>query len=846
MEHNFLNKEMSEANSGRFLNEGVVTKFHPSFEDKFLLENNIEVLSDLFDFLGSDEKIFVLNGFMGSGKTTLINYLKEALKNDVLVFKMNYFAATNLDDLLLGLFADFANYHSEHKIQLPKIVTPIFTEKIHAFIKAVDAPMLFILDSFDNTVVLSENQKNILDFIKYLSKIEKIKIIIASRSFDVEDIDGGIAVNYSMTKLLNNEKFENLLVQNKLNENSFYVEQAFKYTKGHYLYASMMVNIMSLLHITLSDLLNEFSKRNKQFNEFLVFKILDLVPDRFLKLLCFLSLIRHGVEDKFIIEQNFATKEDIDYLKSRMILTSENNFVYLKDYVKNEILKNTDEDVRIKIHSYLSELYDSQLPKKPSERELVISRGTMRDEIEYHNQQVQKLNKTAQNKAEKNADNVNFNYLNYLNTSGYDKPIENIVISKKVEPKKIEKSVKPEKTRRFELSNDELALLNTRTYEEDEIIKSVNDKMPLQNYLEQKSKNEKEVIPSHKESLEDWIQIAQSAEEQFDYTSAILSYKKALEMKTDSMFDIKKPLIVTKLAICYKKAQNKEKALQHFEEVYQIYQTTEPIKANSILLSIAQIYNESYKFSDAQRIYEKIISSKTKNPPELMVRALLDLSELSDNNSNSQQALAYCQKALIEAEKTDDAKLISEAYFKYALSMDDSGKLDVAAKYYAKCINTLEDSSTNEFLSSAYSNLASILSEQNDTEKAIKYYELSIEVDKIQNNYEGLYFGYSKLAHIFQIKNPQKSLDFMVKSLSAARRLDDKFFAASAYLDLGDFYYNRKINEKALKAYLAAKQLITKQPNEENMQRVKARIDDLRFKLGAEKYIEIIDSFKKG
>lgn len=838
MRYDFLNENIKTSAERRQVDERFLSSFNVSKKDSFIIKTNEDALFELLGFLNSEEQIFILNGFMGAGKSVILDLLPKCLKDDVLVFNTNYFEATNLDDILLSLFTDFTNYHNNKKIVLSKVDSPIFSDKINSFIKSSNVPMLFVFDSFEIINASKENQKDILNFITYLSNFDKIKIIIGSRSFDEDYLPSMKNIKSSFVKLLDSQRFNSLLTMNNISENSFYVEQIFKYTKGHYLYASFVINIVGLLKISFTNLSAEYAKRNSTFSDFLIFKILGLIPDKFLKLLYFLSLIRHGVSEKFIVEQKLASKEDIAYLKTRMVIAHEAGLIYLKDYMRHDLIKSIEPETKAKIHLYLSELYDSQLPKKPSERDLLISRATMRQEMEYHNHHVAHSKAIQQQSSSGHGERLDFSYLSYSKTVGQDWNFKKSPIAPKEIPKQIHKqnetSVAIEKNKRFELSKEEILLLNSSNEEKN--TKGITEL----NSLPADSSDQVE-----SETLDGLIKKAQKLEETFDLKSAIECYKKALLQTDDLLFSVKKPLIMTKLAICYKKLQTPEKAIKQFEEVYEIYSKTEPVKANYVLLSIAQIYNETYKFLFAKNIYEKILQSTAKNPRPLQVRVLLDLAEIEENNSNIEKAVEYCQKALLESDQMNDPKLLSEACFKYALLVDDIGKVDVAFKYYLKCVKTSDDPKVNVYLSSAYSNLASIYAEQNNSKKALEYYGLAIEVDKKQNNYEGLYFGYSKLAHVLQSESPDLVLENLVKALGAARRLDDMFYAASAYLDLGDFYYHRKVNDKALKAYLQARRLIFKQPNEENIQKVNTRINDIKVRLGNTKFIQLISEFQK-
>ena len=58
--------------------------------------------------------------------------------------------------------------------------------------------------------------------------------------------------------------------------------------------------------------------------------------------------------------------------------------IYLQDYYKVIAENSIADNIAVKIHKSCVDLYNTQLPLKPLERDLLISRQTMRKEIEYH------------------------------------------------------------------------------------------------------------------------------------------------------------------------------------------------------------------------------------------------------------------------------------------------------------------------------------------------------------------------------------------------------------------------------------------------------------------------------
>lgn len=830
MQYDFLNENTLEILNNKQIDNKFLSAANVDEQTLSIAKNNLDVAKIALKFLHNDSKVLIINSFMGAGKSKIIDFLQLYLNEKVLFFRTNYYNATHLDDILLSLFSVFTSYHNKKIISLPKVDTTIFSERINAYIKAANHPMLFVFDSLELRKLTKEQQKDILDFIFYLSNIEKVKIIIGSRNLDEEDLLISCAKTSVFMKPMENTAFTNILRQKGIQDNVFCEEEAFKNTKGHYLYVSVMTNLLNLLNISLSNFMNEFAKRDIPFPEFLFGKAITLIPERYLNLLCFLTFIRIGVGENFLMKQNLAQTEGIKYLKERGIIIQESGLIYLKDYFKKELIKSIDIEVQLKVHEYLYELYGSQLPKKPNERDLVISRVTMRKEMSFHKESIENSKETDE---AKQSNDKKFSYLSYSRSNAYEWEFENSPIASDSREKKqnILQGNNNEKIQRFELSLEEKNILNSAAKAETRRVDYIN--------VNKDNLEKLDTFP-----MGTLIKLAQEAEDKFEYNKAVLLFNLALEKETDPDFEIRKPLIITKIAICYKKMQQIEKAIREYEKVFQIYSAAEDEKAYYILLSIAQIYNESYKFIQAKETYQKILDKQDRIQPELKIRVFLDLAEIEESSSNIAKSWEYLEKALFELPKTSDLKLRSEIYFKCGLFMDDAGKIDIAMNYYLKSIVTSNEIKINSYLSSAYSNLAAIYSEKNNSQEAIKYYKFSIEADKILKNYEGLYLGYSKLANLQKAMSEQR-LGYLIKALNSAKKLDDKFYAASVYIEIGDFYYNIKQDKMALKAYINAKNIIVHEANEENIKQISDKINELKVRLGNDKFIKFMKEFQK-
>lgn len=847
------------------LKGAIDEEISPQVEE--ILAHDFETFTKLVNFVNSNASLFVLHGFMGSGKSTMVDFLPKITNDDVLCFRINCFESTNLDDVLLSIHTDFVNYHNQRKITLPKVDSTGFTDRINAYLKSINMPMLFIFDSVNAQKFPLHVE--ISNFIKHISQIERVKIVVASRNLADSDLSGENNQNYAIIKLCGKEEFIEILNKNDITSDEETYNNAFEATKGHFLYISLLINVIKLLNLNLKSVYNDYSKKKKTIFDFLISKVLTLIPERFFKTLWFLALIRSGVSENFLIKQKLSTPDELAYLEERMLLCREGINIYLKDYVKSTVIETINPQTFKDIHTYLAELYESQLPKKPSERDLIISRSTMRREAAYHKEQAAQTIETNTQPQTKQK-SLDYNYLSYSNSIKRDWNFSESSVGSNQQQQK--RFVKPAprglttrinnnlKAKNFELSNEELKLLNQLNLKvpNAELIRDDREtpqydfnprnqlrKNQFQNQQKPPQNNfQKEEPAQPTETLVTVMNEASLAEQEFDFERALKIYNKAYSMTEAAGYDEAKPIIMMQTAFCHRKMQNNDEALKCFEIAYKLYCNTNPQNANKALFNMAEIYTETYNHNKAKEMYEAILHSNQKTDLAFNARVLLNLAEIESNNLNIERASVYYNEALSYALNLNDKKLICETCFKFGLAYDDAGSVEKAFKMYSQCIQTSNDYEVNSYISSAYSNIAGIFEEQNLTDKAAKYYELSVKIDEQHENWDGLYFAYSKLATIYQAKSLTFALDYSFKALDAAKKLNDNVYTASTYIQIGDYYYQSNQTKDALKSYLLAKALLLKQPNPENVRKIDVRINDMKTKLGTATFERIASEFQ--
>lgn len=745
-----------------------------------LFENNMENFKQIHQFLKNDENVLLVNGVNGVGKTTIVNHSLNLLAPDVIVLKHNCFEANILDDVLLTFFKEFKRLQSQGTINEPRIRTENFIQKINAYFATIEKPFLIILNSFET--LLTENKKEILDFITHLSGFPKTKFIIISKDFnELKLVSRTITVGEFSKQLT-----EKHLKLNKIKYNHQSLEELQKHTKGILLHIDLVLKILSHNKITLDTFIAQLQGSFIPLTLYLQRQITELAPTNSRNLLWFIALMRHDVSMELLKTLKFYDEEKIQALTKLSLFNDDN--IYVNNLFKTYIEEIMPIGIKQKLHEYIINLYETQLPLKPFERNLLISRQTMRNEIEYHKIFAPKGFKKKERSI------LDANYLSYAN---------------KVEYKEQDKT-------EHEIPQDTLNALD--------YLKVKNSDMAMLTKRDLAIISQDDVVTEV--TLKDLLELAQKLESNYSFKEVIDTYLKALDMEPQDLA----PTIYEKLASAYLQISDTENALKYYTLAKNFYNEVQNfVSMNYIKLNIAKIYFETYQTAKAKAVLEKIINYEN-NPNILTIKAHLALANLDDNE--------HYKKAIDLVDETIGADILSELYFKYALILDDKNEIENAIKYYEKCVEL--GYGENNFMSSSFFNLGTISLEKRLKDEALEYYQKAFEIDSTNKNTDGIYAASAKVAQILQRQNPKKALEYFTIAYDCAINLNDIFNIAASSLAIGDFHYALNQNDLALKYYVSTLNLVKDEFSKDNLDKIQVRINDIKFRIGADKF-EILE-----
>jgi tetratricopeptide (TPR) repeat protein len=683
--------------------------------------------------------------------------------------------------------------------------------KINSYFSQIEKPFVIIFDSFE--AILDENRTEILDFIFHLVSMQKVKVILIGRSFEskyFQDIKLERITNLAFEKKL----FEKFLKAEKIKFSGTVLEEFYKYTRGYYFFTAFSVKLMQNQNISLAEFLTNLKNSFLPFHKFLEKQGMTLITPAQRSLFWFLCLIRHPVSLDLLKKINFFDEESINFLINNLVIINDGSEIYVQDYLKEEIEDYTSGNILQKIRRYIIDLYSTQLPLKPLERDICISRQTMRKEIEFHKFFLPKRPKNIANQQD-------VNYLSYSKVLEFNE-------KSKIDSKEKKEDIKETQNKKIDLTQRKNISINL-------------ENLPFQNTDNQPSFEEEEKILGFNEL----VNLIKKSSKNYQYAMVIELCQKALLMRDDKEYQVFLPLIYTKLAYAYQKIANYENALKYYESALDFYKKAENfIKVNHIKFNLARIFYETYRSEKAKELFFEIANAPD-SPSLLIVKSYIQLANLEEDSALDDNSIKYYKLALKHVNELVDTEVLSELYFKYALIMDDKNDVITAIEFYNKCINLSEDSNVNKFLSPSYSNIATLYLEKNKIENAVLNYIKSYEIDKKNNNLEGMYYSASKLASVLQKKQPQKALEYFNTALYCAKEINDIFYIISASLAIGDYYYDVSQNEIALKYYIQALDMAQTNLSKDNIYKINTRINDIKFRLGVEKFDKLAEIIRE-
>lgn len=760
-----------------------------------------EIISKIYNFYNSTDELLLLCGFSGCAKSEILNKTLENQDENTLIFRHLCFENTTIDDFLLNFYDSFRKYSLEKKVSLKKSMGESFKNKVSFYFKNMDKKCIIAVDNFE----LVENNPEILNFLSHIASFENTKVVLVSKENNIDFfINENLPCQIIEIEPDTKEGFRKKIENEEIEINDETLDKLYELAQGHRLYLRMVLRYAKITGLKISELLAEFEKKENTFEDFIILKLISLVPSMYFGFIKNLSSLNHSVSVDFIKYYNLGDIKQIEYLERNYLISKYDNDVILRNYFKQYFISTLSLQEKYEIFSRLVEIYEEELSKSPRDRLLRLSRESIRKQIEVVRKNIPALGKQT------SVSKSNFSYIS-LSQEGSNPWFDKKEMDRKQKylDKKRELQNKKLTPKRSTLSEEDALMLKEyrrRKYEVEQIEKIENEEF---NFLEEFKRADE---------LEQDYQYAQANE--------ILSQ---LKSKTDDTRT--KIEILEHLAHNSEKLNNFEHALDYYTQVSSLHLIEKDYeKYYKTILEVANLYKNLYRFSSAKDEYLKIVNCEQEINNSIKTLAYLGLGDVFESENSINQALENYNLALDFADEKD-TNTLCEIYFKIAILYDDMQDFKNAQEFYLKNINTSSNPDTNRWISQSYVNLGLIYSYENNIDEAKNYIELALKTDRENKNLSGIYFAARELSKIYETENIEIAIDYLTEALECAKKMHDEFKEAFAYLELGDLYYNFNQDELALKCFFEAKKALGANILEENEQIINQRINDMKIKM---------------
>ena len=379
MDYSFLNNSIEKDN---------IILPESSKIDSFLLKNNQTEIIKAIEFIASEEKFLYVHGFMGTGKRQFINYICDFLHKDVIKLELYCKESTVCDDLLLAFNEIIDNHNLSKAVNLNTKITTL-NVKFQQLIASIKKPFIIILHSFDD--IQKENTQLIIETLNQFAANKNTKIIISTKAM-IPAVLGDLEEDRKIfLKAFSKDIFKEFLSFNSIELKDKTVEDFYKYSRGYYYYAALTIKILQAMKIDLNEFLQKFNKSEMDFDSYLGLTYLNVIPTAIRNFFWFLRTVRHGLTLNSLAIFELYDEFAIQYLKNNLIIFQSGETLYVHDFFTQKIDLSIPEKTQVKLHKYIINIYENLLKMQIKDRALLISRQTLRAEIEYHNNCISKI-----------------------------------------------------------------------------------------------------------------------------------------------------------------------------------------------------------------------------------------------------------------------------------------------------------------------------------------------------------------------------------------------------------------------------------------------------------------------
>lgn len=828
----FINSDIKEINNPASLVEKLALNSELYLDYYTSLRyDDIKELIDEFE----THNFFTIRGGSGCGKTSFKTITKELFTENTKIFEYNCNEITELDDIFLKLYKFILDNPIKTDIlrtQKSAFKPNSIDEQILHYLKNFNGNLVLIFDNFEK--ILDDNAElkteNIKSFFEFLSTLKNIKTILIS-SINIKnalEFDENILYEIRLSSLDEAQIKEFMKVFGANVPQSLF-DEIYEQTYGYIFSIKYLTLATKILQLPMAEILKEAKNKNTEIDKLVSKKLISKLSMEAKKILYYFAFFRHEISANILktIDHFPNIQKELDILKEYMLIEGERNFS-MRSFLKELLYDTLPQKEVAKLHEKIADFYAEQIPLKPNERVVEISRSSMYSEKFYHYNIFSKMSKnfelnqarTAESKFSK--DMLSSENIKYIASTKYFPDFE-IKHKNEDESKNTEQEIKKD-TVNIDIDANDINLTD-------------EEKAMLEDYSDINLKENDNNIAINNQELEEL------KEENYQY-KAETTYDDDFEEITESISDENKQAenLLNKGLSLFNEG-NSDEAIIYLKNATSFFQDTNKEKYFLSKFTLAKALSENFKLTEASNTLTELIEEGAQD--NLLADVLFELGLIEEYRKNNKAALNCYTAAINIANDSNLTSISPKIYFQMALMFDEMNDIENALQYYLLTAEEANISNETTILASSYANIASIYEEKGNTQEAILNYKKSLTIDEKNNNYEGQAKTLSALGNIhLNNKEINIAINLFIKETQVAKKTTDNYLIASSYLELGDTFIKKQDYKNALKAYLLAKKNIDSTISTDSKNKIERRFDMIVDEIGENAYKFLLRELK--
>lgn len=341
-------------------------------------KNNDVILKKVFNFFQTESKILFINGFAGVGKKQITEHTISYLDKNVIVLKYNCVESSALDDVLLTFSAILKQKTSLGQYPEADAIENV-RDKVEYFFNKSE--FKFVLVFYNTDVLKPQNFEDITSYINSMALRESFRVVVCSKTFDTDKIPENIKYVKVVVKALSKNIFEEYIKEFGIKVTPAMLDQLYRLTRGYFFSTCLCIKYMINQELSLKEFIVQYTNSGENFDIFLAKSYYRLIVGTTRSAFNLFIKMHHGLNLKIL--QTIGSYPEIIFKT-----LSENFYVYKsgKNYYPNEFLKmQLAKNAPVEItNQRLVSYYKKQLELSPEERDVLISRASLQDEIAFY------------------------------------------------------------------------------------------------------------------------------------------------------------------------------------------------------------------------------------------------------------------------------------------------------------------------------------------------------------------------------------------------------------------------------------------------------------------------------